>query len=336
MRRSAACLTAILLAIPALAQRTGIYSTTVAPQTSEHLLEPCRYELSLPQPAAAMRAVFVIFDRGREVFDLYSSPELFRFSGKERIALLLARHCRSQETEDIDVQPEHGIGRALFTALDQLAQLSKHGELTSAKVIVFGFSGGGSLAGRFPGYSPDRVMAAIAYAPGQYDPLGMDTIELPAAAAAVPQLIITNGDDTVNGTRRPFDYFQRHFERGAPWAFAIQNGVPHHGGLANAQPLMLAWIEALLDSTAQAPVVTALAPGRQGAGWWLYLRTEPTATHDEWDNPVLRATDARIEKAGSREPGNYTAAGWMASRKAVGEWLDFVRKPQHPVNYKYP
>ena len=47
----------------------------------------------------------------------------------------------------MNVDPSRGIGRALFTALTQLGQSSNHQELVSAKLILLGFSGTGSLVG---------------------------------------------------------------------------------------------------------------------------------------------------------------------------------------------
>ncbi len=122
-----------------LGRSQGVYSTRVAPAVDEHMLGPCQYELTIPRVEAAIRAVWVIFDRGPEVLNLYNDRDVFRFAEKERLALLLSKHCRSKERQDIDVRPEEGIGRALFTALDQLRQSSKHGELSSSKVIVLGF-----------------------------------------------------------------------------------------------------------------------------------------------------------------------------------------------------
>jgi hypothetical protein len=313
----------------------GVYSTTVTPRVDDDILAPCQYELTIPQTGVATRAVWVIFDRGREVADLYNSPGVFRFAGKERLALLLARHCRAKDREDMNVDPAKGIGHALFQALDQLANESHHSELASSKVIVFGFSGAASLAARLPGYAPDRVLASIAYAPGQYEPLGMDTVDLPPAAAAIPQLIIANGADTVNGTKQPVKFFRKYFDKGSPWVLAIQNGVPHHGGLANTKPLMFAWIETILNATPGSTGITALAAGQRG-GWWLYLRTARTARRDNWKNPVDRVTNARIEKAGAAAPRGYIGAGSMPSRKAANEWLAFVKQRQHKVNTKYP
>jgi dienelactone hydrolase len=321
-----ACARAQLLYLSAVlnaAFAQGVYTTTVTPRADDDISAPCQYELTLPQNSVAVRAVWVIFDRGREVADLYNDPAVFRFADKERIGLLLPRHCRSKERDDMDVDPAKGLGRALFQALNQLAGESQHGELESAKVIVFGFSGAGSLSARMPGFAPDRVLAAIDYAPGQYDPLGMDTIELTPKAASVPQLIIANGADPVNGTKRPFEFFRKYHDRGSPWVLAIQNGVPHHGGLANAKPLIFAWIENVLD-------------GRPGPAWSLYLKTAPSSTVDEWKNAVDRVAEVRIEKTGSATPEGYMRAGEMVSHKLASEWLAFVKRPVHKVNTKYP
>ena len=54
----------------------------------------------------------------------------------------------------MNTDPSKGIGRALFAALTQFADLSQHPELGSAKLILLGFSGTGSLVGRFAQYAP--------------------------------------------------------------------------------------------------------------------------------------------------------------------------------------
>ena len=55
----------------------------------------------------------------------------------------------------------------------------------SAKLILLGFSGTGSLVGRFAEYAPDRVLAIIAANPG-HNPLGLETIELSRKGTAIP------------------------------------------------------------------------------------------------------------------------------------------------------
>jgi hypothetical protein len=49
------------------------------------------------------------------------------------------------------------------------------------------FLGAGSLAARMVSFAPERTIAAVEFAPGQGDPLGMDTVILSNRAQTVPQ-----------------------------------------------------------------------------------------------------------------------------------------------------
>lgn len=308
---------AVLLCGVAAAQGVAVYSTKVGPLEGEDLAAPCQYELSLPQRDAAVGAVFVIFGGGREVVDFYNDPDLFRFATDEHLALLLARHCGGT-TGELNTDPSKGAARALTAALDQLAQQSRHGELQTVKLMLFGFDDSGALAARFPIAAPDRTLGVIAYA------APLRGLDLTPAAAHIPQLIIANAADAVNPPAGALDYFQRHFAKGAPWAFAIQNGVAQDGGLANTKPLQFAWMQSILDALPGPAAAIALASAER-RGYWLYLRMEGSAVGD-----------ARTEKAGSRSPGEYTPAGWVPDKKAANEWRDFVKKSKHPVDSKYP
>ena len=99
----------------------------------------------------------------------------------------------------MDMDPSHGIGRALFTALDQFARVTGHAELSSAKHILLGFSGIGAQFAHFIGYDPDRIVASIPTNPGHYDPVGVNNVRLPSLALAVPELIVTGGADKICG-----------------------------------------------------------------------------------------------------------------------------------------
>jgi hypothetical protein len=197
----ALCLSAVFVVPLNLASADRVsfrqYRTLVNPQSGETLQDRCIYQLLLPRAERQVRSVFVIFERGWQLGNLYYDPALADFAAAHQMGLLLAQHCRSKEREDMDVVPEHGIGRALFTALGQFASASGHAELAKAPLTYLSFSGGGSLVARMAGYAPDRALAVVSLAPGQYEPLGMDTIALAPAALAVPQLIIANGADTV-------------------------------------------------------------------------------------------------------------------------------------------
>ena len=145
----------------------------------------------------------------------------------------------------MNVDPSKGIGRALFAALTQFAESSGHPELANAKLILLGFSGTGSLVGRFAEYAPDRVLAVIASNPGHFEPLGVDTIALSPKAAAIPHLVLAGSADRITGTQRPYAYFRKYFDQGAPWTFVAQNKVPHCC-IINAKALVLQWLDAVV------------------------------------------------------------------------------------------
>jgi hypothetical protein len=66
------------------------------------------------------------------------------------------------------------------------------------------------MVARMVGYAPDRILAAVEYAPGHWEPIGIDTVKLPEAALSVPQFIIVNGADNICGTQRPYAYFEQY------------------------------------------------------------------------------------------------------------------------------
>jgi hypothetical protein len=158
---------------PAIAEQGLVFQTSVAPQPDEDLAAACRYEITLTNPSRAVQAVWVIFERSRETLEYYRDADVRAFARRHSFALLFPFHCpsRSETGGDMNVDPSKGIGRALFAALTQLAQSASHPELRSAKLILLGFSGTGSLVGRFAEFAPDRVLAVIPTAPGHFDPL---------------------------------------------------------------------------------------------------------------------------------------------------------------------
>lgn len=312
-----------VVAVAASAQTLGVYTAGIAPKQGETFAEPCRFELTIPAREVATRAVWVIYDRGPETRAFYDDATVLRFAEKQKLGLLWARHCPAAGGADIDMAPEHGLGRALFSALDELAVQSKHGELTSSKVLVLGYAEAAALAARLAEYARDRVLAAAVYAP-----VAIEEVTVGGTAIGVPQLVIANSADVLAGTRGPYLYFQKHFANGAPWTFVVQNGAEHEGALSGARDVLLAWTEALLETTADttAPVMLASV---QRSGWWLYIRMRDTAAKDESGRAVAMAEDAKYEKVGSSAPSGFAAAGWTGSKKAAAEWQSFVRKRSH-------
>ncbi len=286
--------------------------TVVNPLPNEQIRNPREYRMALPETEGGIQAAWVIFDRGRDHFQWFHDRQVRAFASQHHLALVLAMHCRSKEREDMILDPEKGVGRALFAALTQFAESQSRPELKTASIIAMGWSGASSLVGRLAGYRPERYLAGIAYAPGQYEPLGMDTIELSDQAIHSPQLIIANGSDNVNGTERPCGYFRKYYEKGAPWTFVVQNRAPHCC-LQNAQTLILEWLCRILTAE------------RRGAGEHGYLTVELSDVVDEWKRPVFNAESGRVAAKGRGKPGELPS-GWMPSTMFSREWLAFTAR----------
>jgi hypothetical protein len=315
-----------------------VLQTSVAPQPDEDLAAPCQYEITLTNPSQKVQGVWVIFERSRDMLGYYHDADVRAFARRHGLALLFPFHCRSRSETggDMNMDPSKGIGRALFTALTQLAQSSKHPELAAAKLILLGFSGTGSLVGRLAAYAPDRVLAVIPTNPGHFDPLGMDTIGLPPRAAAIPELILVGSADAVSGTQRPYGYFRKYFDQGAPWTFVVQNKVPHCCAL-NGKGLLLQWLDAVVVQGAT-----------RATGWYGFIETRPSeatdcpdqtppvrsswcrSAKDAWGGENWSVQTAAIERR-PEPPKGTLPAGWLPTEGFARQWLSFVTQPEHPV-----
>jgi dienelactone hydrolase len=319
-------------------EQVATFETSVAPRPDEDIAEACRYEVTVTTPSRRIKGVWVIFERSLGTLQYYRDADVRAFARRHDLALLFPFHCRSKADSggDINVDPRRGLGRTLFVALDQLAERSGHPELASAKLILLGFSGTGSLVARMTEYAPDRVIASIPTHPGHFDPLGMDTITLLSRAAAIPQLILVGSADAVSGTQRPYDYFRRHFDKGAPWTFVVQNQVPHCC-IMNAKALMLEWLDAVVVRT------LTRATGRYG-----FIAMEPTdatgcpgqtapvrtslclGPKDTWDGQNWSVSSALVEKRMVARQG-MMPAGWLPTDAFAQHWKSFVTESQHSV-----
>ena len=121
------------------AARTELYPTYVTPISNVTMQGLCEYELTLRSADRPVKAVLVIVERGWQVGNLYFDPDVAAFAERFDLALVLARHYRAKTEEDMDIIPEHGIGRALLESITQFAQQSHYPELEQSKLILLRF-----------------------------------------------------------------------------------------------------------------------------------------------------------------------------------------------------
>jgi len=322
----------LFAACSALSAKPTDFNVTIQPLPNEDFVS-CHYSLALPDPGNEVRAVWVIFDRGRDVHDLYRDPKVIAFARRFHIALLLHGHCpgtRPEDHQDMDMEPDKGLGPALLRALDRLAQQTHHAELHVARLVFLGFSGAGALSARLVEFVPDRTIAAILSAPGHYDPVGIDTVQLDHRALAVPELIIAGGNDTVSGTARPSEYFRKYRRQLAPWAFVIQNNSPHCC-TANARDLILHWLGEVINQRCPPGPNIPLRPVDQQAGWLTSLDVQETNIQDSFHLRTFNASRTWIKPVKDTSDEQQQNAGWVPDRVTARMWMNFVAQQEHPI-----
>jgi len=163
----------LLLACGSAMAQLPEYKATIAPRAGENVAQPCDYRALFPAGDRKVRAAWVTYDRGPDITSFYSDPEVMAFAKRNDLAMVLAIQCpakHASEQGEMDMYPEHGLGRSLFSALTKIGMESHQAELGNAKLIVLGFSGTGAYFGHFVAFAPSRVLAAILTNPGTDDP----------------------------------------------------------------------------------------------------------------------------------------------------------------------
>jgi len=143
------------------------------------------------------------------------------------------------------------------------------------------------------------MIAAIPANPSQFEPLGMDTVTLSPEALAVPQLIPTGSADPVSGTKRPYEYFRKYFEQGAPWAFVIQNTIPHRC-IINAKKLILLWIKAMLEERQASDGTLRSVDSKKGRK--AFMATHEIETKDTWGEKTSEQSTRKYSAQGNGLP----------------------------------
>lgn len=308
------------------------YKATDVPRAGENIAQPCEYQASSPAGRNTVKAAWVTYDRGPDITSFYSDPAVLDFAKQNDLAMVLAIQCpaiRTREAGEMDMYPEHGLGRSLFSALKTLGKESGHLELANAKLIVLGFSGTGAYFG-FVAFAPDRVLAAILTNPGQTDPDNVDKIVLDRKGIAVPELIVVGGHDTVGGTAKSYTFFQRNYSLGSPSVYLVQNNIPHCC-INNTRSFMLDWLQEVIR--ARRPVegkpLLAMSAYR---GWYGSIQPCKPAYSDHWGLPLWDVCDAHLATTLKGLPTQEMPAGFFPTESLGREWLAYVKQLTHPKN----
>lgn len=310
------------------------YKITDSPKPGENIAEPCDYEATFPAGSRSVKAAWVTYDRGPDITRFYSDPDVVDFAARNDVAMVLAHQCAALkpptgEAGEMDMNPDHGLGRSLFSALAAIGVESGHPELAQSKLILLGFSGIGAYFAHFLAYAPDRILAAILANPGQTEPENVDNVVLSARGTAVPVLIVVGSRDAIAGTSKPYAFFKRYYTEGAPWIFLVQNGIPHCC-VIDTKPFVLAWLQQIIEIR-EPESGKSLLPLDRNSGWYGEMRTCNSSANDHWGLPLVSVCDARITSGELRRSSDMPS-GYFPSESLAREWLAYVKQSEHPRN----
>ena len=309
------------------------YRATDNPRAAENIAQPCGYQAMFPAGDRPVKAAWVTYDRGPDIAHFYTDPDVLAFAKRNDLAMVLATQCparHSSEKGEMDMYPEHGLGRSLFSALNTIGGESGHPELANAKLIVLGFSGTSAYFGHFVAYAPEHVLAAILANPGADDPDNVDRLRLDENSIAVPLLIIVGGVDTISGTAKPYKFFDRYRTRGARWVYLVQNKIPHCC-INDTKSFMLDWLQDVIQARHPDPQ-KPLWPMSSNTGWYGSIQPCKSVYDDHWGLPLWDICDAHVEHAAKALPSNELPSGFFPTESLAHEWQTYIKQPDHPKN----
>jgi poly(3-hydroxybutyrate) depolymerase len=141
------------------------------------------------------------------------------------VASMLTDKKHDQSFIEDYVNVSHGSGDAVLSALLQFANASRHPELATAPLLLWGMSAGGQFNYEFVAWKPERVIAFVVNKGGIYY-----SALLSRAARSVPGLLFTGAKDLEFRTNTINGLFALNRRGGALWALAEEPGVAHVEG----------------------------------------------------------------------------------------------------------
>jgi len=184
------------------------------------------FRMWYPADAASLRAVVVLMPGSNgDGRPMAEEPAWQAFATKNNLALVGGRltdkpHDQSFIEEYADVS--RGSGQALLTALSRFAERTKHPELATAPLFLWGMSAGGEFNYEFVAWKPERVAAFVVNKGGIYY-----TALTSRAARNVPGILFIGGKDLPSRINTITGLFEVNRRGGALWALAEEPGAAH-------------------------------------------------------------------------------------------------------------
>lgn len=188
--------------------------------------DKAQFRLWVPPSTPKVRAVLVLVPGSNGDGRPMAEDSVWQaFATKNRLALVACRftdkpHDQGFIEEYVDVA--RGSGQALFDALGKLAGRSRHAEIASAPLLLWGMSAGGQFNYELTAWHPERVAAFVVNKGGIYY-----TALTSRAARNVPGMLFIGGKDLDQRIQTITGLFALNRRGGALWALAEEPGAAH-------------------------------------------------------------------------------------------------------------
>ena len=188
--------------------------------------DKAEFRLWYPSTASAVQATLVLVPGsngdGRPMAD---DPFWQEFATRYRLAIVACRFTdkpHDQSFIEHYVNVSQGSGQALVDALAALGERTRHPELATAPLLLWGMSAGGEFNYEFVAWKPERVAAFVVNKGGIYY-----SALVSRAAREVPGILFVGERDLDSRINTIAGLFAVNRRGGALWAFAEEPGVAH-------------------------------------------------------------------------------------------------------------
>ncbi|HEY4275062.1 MAG TPA: hypothetical protein VGM68_06225 [Rhizomicrobium sp.] len=187
-----------------------------------------------------------------------------------------------------------GSGQALLSAIDTFAKRSKHLELSTAPLVLWGMSAGGEVNYEIAAWKPERVAAFIVNKGNFYY-----TGTASKAMRGVPALLFVGNDDLQYRITAVTGIFSMNRRPGAVWALVQEPNTPHAVGRSDEMSRMF------FDD---------VLPMRLNGGGAL----KPLDASKGWQGDLAKHTVAAVVP-GAKMPEEPTV--WLPTERMAKAWV---------------
>ena len=299
------------LSLPDYIQGDNIYEVRLE-SGPDDLFATAAFRIWIPEDVDRLRGIIVHQHGCGRNGMLMAWDHHWRALARKWDCALMGTHFQQVDSCDSWHNPLNGSDRAFHTALDQLAELSGHPELTSVPWALWGHSGGAFWVCRMLQLHPERIAAVVARSGGWQ-------ISNPASFR-VP--VLFNYGRSEQPRLNGLTYYPHGRKENAPWLIAPDPVTGHECG--HSRLLAIPFFDVCLGLRLPAGNGKTLRE-IDLAGSWL---------GDPGSNHIVRLAE---------HPGDPLAMVWLPHEDFARKWQEYVKSgrvtdtspPEAPYNLSH-